>query len=149
MDGATGAGLWSLAGSVYALAGAALLWSGVVAAQKPASLLAATSTRDASSQLDARIGAALLTIGFFMQASGAVGGARLHGPAVLLLVALAAGLLFYGVGKDVLIDAAADPDASNLPVPALEAPSKRILIAQAEETAEVTDIRPTPLRQIN
>lgn len=150
MDGATGAGLWSLAGSVYALAGAALLWAGVVAAQKPAALLAATSSKDASSQFDARIGAALLTIGFFMQATGAVGGAKLHGPAVFLLVALAAGLLFYGVGKDVLIDAGSAADKVGLPVPALEHSGKPILVAHAaEETAEISDLRPTPLRQIN
>jgi hypothetical protein len=150
MEMATGASLWSLAGSVYALAGAALIWAGVVGAQRPSALLAATSSSDASSQFDARIGAALLTIGFFLQATGAVGGAKLHGPAVFMLVALAAGLLFYGVGKDLIAEAPVEADAP--PVPALEAPQKRILIAQAEsgpDDAAENEVRPTPLRQIN
>ena len=148
MDGALGTSLWNLAGAIYALSGAALLWAGVVGAQKPDALLAGTSANESSSQLDARIGAALLTIGFFLQATGAVGGQKLHGPAVLLLVGLAAGLLFYGVGKDVLIEAAA-PSGASVPAPAQELIAKPILIAHAEPTAEIEDLRPTSLRQIN
>lgn len=90
-------------------------------------------------------------------ATGAVGGAKLHGPAVVLLIMLAAGLLFYAVGKDLVTDdAESSKDAPALPVPALEPPSKRILIAEVQgaevqepAAAEVADERPTPIRQIN
>lgn len=149
MELASGASLWSLAGSVYALAGAALIWAGVVGAQKPSALLAATSSPDASSQFDARVGAALLTVGFFLQATGAVGGAKLHGPAVFMLIVLAAALLFYAVGKDLITDYEPAAEAPSRPLPALEPPAKRILIAEVEAAPEAEAEPPTPLRQIN
>lgn len=148
MDGAMGTSLWGVAGAIYALSGAALIWAGVLGAQKPAALLAGTPANEGSSQLDARIGAALLTVGFFLQATGAVGGAKLHEPAVLLLVGLAAGLLFYGVGKDMLIEAPAPTDVS-VPGPAQELIAKPILIAHVEHAEKVEDSQPEPLRQIN
>ena len=93
MDIATTPNLWSIAGMLYALAGAGLLWNGFGAMMHyqetgyPAD--DASGKRLAASQIfDGRAGAALIAAGSFLQASGAVSSPRMNTVAVLVLFAL-------------------------------------------------------------
>lgn len=148
MDLATGSNLWALTGTVYALAGAALMWATSFATPLMGSALKAAET--ASQRLDARFGAGLLTAGLFLQATGtASNSAVLHKSAVFMLLGLAMGLLMYALAKDMMIvDATAE--TTSHPVPMLEVTpeaAKPTLIAAADETLEIEDQRTVQLRQ--
>lgn len=67
---ASTANLWAVAGLVYALAGSALLALSVFATPQPAYPSQNRDLRQSVQQwLDARIGVALIAIGFFLQAT--------------------------------------------------------------------------------
>lgn len=102
---ASTANLWAVAGLVYALAGASLLALSVFAAPQPAHDTQRRDLRTSLEQwLDARIGATLIVVGFFLQATGAVGTATLNTPAIFVLLGLALAAAYYAMTKDLLVD---------------------------------------------
>ncbi|MDO9383902.1 MAG: hypothetical protein Q7T86_13680 [Hyphomicrobiaceae bacterium] len=112
---ASTANLWAVAGLVYALAGAALLALSVFAAPQPAHNAPSRDMRRSIEQwLDARIGAALIVAGFFLQATGSIGTATLNTPAIFVLLGLALAAAYYGLTKDLIVEKLADasPHAS-------------------------------------
>jgi hypothetical protein len=103
------ANLWWVAGFVYALAGALLLCNAVFAGQRPSQQHAGSfddySLRRLGEQwLDARIGAVLMVIGFFLQATGAVGTPALTAPGALMLLALAFATGYYAMMRNSLAE---------------------------------------------
>lgn len=103
------ANLWAVAGLVYALAGASLLALSVFAAPHPAYSGPSRDMRRSLEQwLDARIGAALIVVGFFLQMTGAIGTAALNTPAVFVLLALAVAAGYYGLSKHLIVERLAD-----------------------------------------
>lgn len=107
--------LWAVAGLVYALAGASLLALTVFAVPQPAQNAPTRDMRRAIEQwLDARIGAALIVAGFFLQATGSVGTTTLNTPAIFVLLGLALAAGYYGLSKDLIVEKLADasPHAS-------------------------------------
>ncbi len=119
--------LWSIAGMVYALAGAALFCNAVFSF--PSGFSYATASRDKplarhvarrlnAQWLDMRIGSTLLVIGFFLQLTGALGTASLNVPAVFVLLALALCAGYYALAKDLIADrliADAEPESAMRP----------------------------------
>ena len=108
MDVTTAPNLWSIAGMLYALSGAGLLWNGfgVMMHHQDAShpVTDVSSKRLAASQIfDGRAGAALIAVGSFLQASGAVSSPHMNKVAVLVLFALIGALLWYLGMKDMVI----------------------------------------------
>jgi hypothetical protein len=102
---ASTANLWAVAGLVYALAGASLLALSVFAAPQPAFNAPSRDMRRSLEQwLDARIGAALIVIGFFLQMTGSIGSATLNTPAIFVLLALALAAGYYGLSKDLIVE---------------------------------------------
>lgn len=100
---------WSVAGLVYALAGAALICNAVFLIPPPSHQVASSgdleghraALRRMSRQwLDTRVGSALLLIGFFLQATGAIGTEKLNTPAVFALLALAIFAGYYAMLRD-------------------------------------------------
>jgi hypothetical protein len=124
--------LWSVAGFVYALAGAAIVVNTMFLAPAPTHLTVPESgfrdpqtlRRMSAQWLDARVGAALLVIGFFLQATGAVGTATLNTPAVFVLLGLALFAGYYGLSRDLIID--------GLLVSAVEPQQERLSNAESE-----------------
>jgi hypothetical protein len=124
--------LWSVAGLVYALAGAAIVVNTMFLTPAPAHLTVPKSgvrdphtlRRMSAQWLDARVGAALLVIGFFLQATGAVGTATLNTPAVFVLLGLALFAGYYGLSRDLIID--------GLLVSAVEPQPERLSNAESE-----------------
>ncbi len=143
MDVATPSNLWALTGSVYAIAGAALLWAATLASPLSGSI---TNTASAASQrLDARFGGGLLTFGLFLQATGTAANSALLGrPATFMLAGLAFMLLFYALARDMMIvEHSADDvagEATIVPAPA-DGMLKPQLITQAEPPIELEDMR--------
>jgi K+ transporter len=145
-----------VAGSVYALAGAALFCNATFLTPAP-SYLSAGSTQTSvepnaprrlgAQWLDSRVGAALLVIGFFLQATGAVGTTTLNTPAVFVLLGLALFAGYYAMTKDLLIESllarsghlAHEPDRApefDEPAPALiENPPAVVELLQSETAA--------------
>lgn len=110
---ASTANLWAVAGLVYALAGASLLALSVFAAPQPVQVASSRDIRRSIEQwLDARIGAVLIVVGFFLQATGAVGTATLNTPAVFVLLGLALAAGYYGLSKDLIVEKLAAEPAS-------------------------------------
>jgi hypothetical protein len=152
---ASTANLWAVAGLVYALAGAALLALSIFAAPQPSAQVASRDLRTSVEQwLDARIGAVLIAVGFFLQATGAVGTATLNTPAVFLLLGLALAAGYYALSKDLIVEdltasfaaappsqevALADPVAAVAPV-VLVAAEPPVTVIEAEQV--VIDLRP-------
>ncbi len=98
--------LLAVAGIVYALAAAAMLCQSVFAAlplQAGASEKG-TQLSQLEQRLDMRVGACLLVIGFSLQMLGTLGTATLNGPAALLLLALAFGLIVYAMMRSTLAE---------------------------------------------
>ena len=124
--------LWSVAGLVYALAGAAIVVNTMFLTPAPTHLTVPKSgfrdphtlRRMSAQWLDARVGAALLVIGFFLQATGAVGTSRLNTPAVFVLLGLALFAGYYGLSRDLIID--------GLLVSAVEPQPERLSNAESE-----------------
>lgn len=104
---------WSVAGLVYALAGASLICNAVFLIAPPSQRLASpdaskldrtTLRRQSQQWLDTRVGAVLLAIGFFLQATGAVGTSTLNTPAVFVLLALAIFAAYYAMARDLMTE---------------------------------------------
>ncbi|MBX9683073.1 MAG: hypothetical protein K2X41_04715 [Hyphomicrobium sp.] len=143
MDVATPSNLWALTGSVYAIAGAALLWAAALAS--PLSVSMTDTTAAASQRIDARFGGGLLTFGLFLQAIGtAANSASLGRPATFMLAGLAFLLLFYALARDMMIvETSAETivaEATIVPAPA-DGMLKPQLITQAEAPMELEDMR--------
>jgi hypothetical protein len=103
------ANLWWVAGCVYSLAGSLLLCLVVFQGQPPNSHDAtppdAYRLRRLGEQwLDARIGAVLIVIGFFLQATGAAASAPFTGPGAFMLLALAFAAAYYGMMRATLAE---------------------------------------------
>jgi hypothetical protein len=148
---ASNANLWPVAGMVYALAGAALLCHAVFLAPPPSRAGAVAPDANALRQLneqwlDTRIGAALLVVGFFLQATGTLGTPTMNGPAAFVLLGLAFAAVLYGLMKSSLVEdlmeaeksvaaqpaAAHAPDAASRPANGVQPPPA---VAQAEIAA--------------
>ncbi len=153
MDVTTQANLWALTGSMYAIAGAALMWAATLASPLSGAVMSTVDT--ATQRLDARVGGGLLTVGLFIHAIGTAtqsatqSGAQSEAmarSAAFLLAGLAFLLLFYVLGKDLLIG---DPASTNEAAanPATQVGSKPQLIAQADVPLELEDLRAAGLRQ--
>lgn len=103
----TNANLWAIAGVVYALAGASLLCNSVFLTPAPDRAVgddAFSRRRRYEQWLDARIGAVLIVIGFFLQATGGLGTETLKTPAVFVLLALGLAATYYGLVKESVIE---------------------------------------------
>ncbi|MFA5955544.1 hypothetical protein [Hyphomicrobium sp.] len=104
---------WSVGGLIYALAGIALICNAVFLTPPPSRLIKTTSAGEISAELrrmsrqwlDTRVGAALLVVGFFLQATGAVGTSTLNTPAVFVLLALAVFAGYYALSRDLMAEA--------------------------------------------
>jgi hypothetical protein len=148
--------LWSVAGLVYDLAGAALICNAVFLTPAPdrtaisnAAVKSQDTLRRLSQQwLDTRVGAVLLVIGFFLQATGALGTPSLNTPAVFVLLGLAVFAVYYWLSKDLLADqmSSAVPDFTGEeaykaePIPALiVAPEPQIVTVVKEHVIEVVE----------
>lgn len=143
MDVGAQSNLWAMTGSIYAIAGAALLWASTLASPLAGAAMSAAGT--ASQRLDARFGAGLLTIGLFLQATGAATNpAALTRPATFMLAGLAFLLLFYALAKDMII---VDPASSSGVSGSADHTAKPQLIAQADAPLEIEDLRTVALRQ--
>ena len=87
--------LWTAAGLVYVLAGAALLCNALFLSPAPMQAPEVAERDPLSLQrvgrqwLDTRVGAVLIVLGFFLQTTGALGTPTLNGPGALVLLALA------------------------------------------------------------
>lgn len=153
---ASTANLWAVTGLVYALAGASLLALSVFAAPQPAYNAAGRDLRRSIEQwLDARIGAALIVVGFFLQATGAVGTTTLNTPAIFVLLGLALAAAYYGLAKDLIVEKLAaqsvhDAGASDVaiierieadtpPVVLVTVPEPTVVVEQTEQV--VIDLR--------
>jgi hypothetical protein len=110
---ASSSNLWEVAGSVYALVGAALFCNAAFLnpapscrdVASPAHPIEERTLRRLSAQwLDSRVGAALLVVGFFLQVTGTLGTATLNTPAVFVLLGLALFAGYYALSKDLLVD---------------------------------------------
>jgi hypothetical protein len=147
----TNANLWAIAGTVYALAGASLLCNSLFLTPAPdgsgASGDAFTRRRLYEQWLDARVGAALVVIGFFLQATGSLGSGTLKVPAAFVLLGLALGAVYYALMKGLLIEnllEAAEPQRSDRPLAIVHrsevaevAPAAPIAPPSQQEVAEV------------
>jgi hypothetical protein len=142
----TSANLWAVAGTVYALAGASLLCNALFLTPAPGGSGGPadvfTRRRVCAQWLDSRVGAALLVIGFFLQATGSLGTDALRVPAAFVLLGLALGAVYYALMKDLLVDnlvEAAEPQRSDRtlaivhPAAAIEPPAQQKI--QAVQTA--------------
>lgn len=146
---ASTANLWAVAGLVYALAGSALLALSVFATPQPAYPSQNRDLRQSVQQwLDARIGVALIAIGFFLQATGSVGTATLNKPAVFVLLGLALAAGYYAMTKDLLVEKLAHAGAtatSRNEVAVAEyvepavAPAAVVLVPIIEPAAEIVE----------
>jgi hypothetical protein len=93
--------LWAMAGLLFNMAGAGLLYIAFTAAAH-----AEPGADRSEPWLEARAGAALLLAGFFLQATGTAGSHALDPAAAVVLLGLALTLIFYvAAGRDTLIDA--------------------------------------------
>jgi hypothetical protein len=104
----TNANLWAIAGMVYALAGSALLCNAVFLSPTPGQSGAVDGSQERRRQceqwLDTRIGAVLIVIGFFLQATGALGTETLRTPAVFVLLGLCLAAAYYAMMKGLLVE---------------------------------------------
>ena len=90
--------LWALAGLLYNMAGAGLMFLAFSSASH-----APANTDRSELWLEARAGAGLLLIGFFLQATGSAGSHTMDKAASILLLILALGLVFYvAAGRDLV-----------------------------------------------
>lgn len=152
----TNANLWTVAGMVYALAGAALLCHSVFLSPAPHS---ATTAEDKFSRrrlyeqwLDLRIGAVLILIGFFLQATGSLGTETLKVPAAFVLLGLAFAAAYYGLMKDLVVEtlmdgsvthrAAAGSNGATHPTHKAE----ESVTPEIESRAEVEQLQPVSLQ---
>jgi hypothetical protein len=103
----TNANLWAIAGNVYALAGAALLCNAVFLSATPGKAGADGTyerRRQCEQWLDTRVGAVLMVVGFFLQATGALGTETLKVPAVFVLLGLCLAAAYYAMMKGLLVE---------------------------------------------
>jgi hypothetical protein len=103
----TNGNLWAIAGVIYALAGAVLICNALFLTPTPGN----TSTADGfalrrqyEQWLDYRVGAALIAIGFFLQATGAFGSETLRVPAAFVLLGLCLAAAYYGFMKGPFVE---------------------------------------------
>lgn len=90
--------LWALAGLLFNMAGAGLMFLAFSSASH-----APANTDRSELWLEARAGAGLLLIGFFLQATGSAGSHTMDKAASILLLILALGLVFYvAAGRDLV-----------------------------------------------
>lgn len=150
MGAASSMHLWTVAGFVYALAGVALLCNAIFLAPVRSDAVASAWSvpqtnalrRIFAQWLDARIGAALLFVGFFLQMTGAIGTPALNRPAVFVLLVLALAAVYYAFTRDLIIermaDASAEPASDHLerPPPRKLAPPT-ILVAASTDQEDV------------
>jgi len=119
--GVTSANLWTVAGLVYALAGVALVFNAVYLSPAPSRTGSGTDAsafrRMFGQWLDARVGAALVVVGFFLQATGTVGTSTLNTPAVFVLLGLALAASYYALMRDLIIEDLVSSHERDLPVP--------------------------------
>lgn len=115
---------WSVAGLVYAFAGASLVCNAVFLIAPPSQRLASpgapeadrtTLRRQSQQWLDTRVGTVLLSIGFFLQVTGAVGTSTLNTPAVFVLLALAMFAGYYAMARDLMTEDMISADVSAAP----------------------------------
>lgn len=138
---ASTANLWAVAGLVYALAGASLLALSVFAAPQPAYNAPSRDMRRSLEQwLDARIGATLIVVGFFLQMTGSVGTASLNTPAVFVLLALALAAGYYGLSKDLIVEKLADRSSES-------GPGQDVAVLEQAETATVAPVVLVPVQE--
>jgi hypothetical protein len=134
--------LLAVAGVVYALAGAAFLCQAVFAAfplNASPEKRADRWVRNAQIEhrMDARLGALLLLAGFFLQVIGTLGTATLNGPAAIMLIALAFGLVTYGLLKSSLAEAfLVSPVEDKVPAPVTAEPINNLIELRPAKTAE-------------
>jgi hypothetical protein len=106
--------LWAVAGMVYALAGAVLLCYATFHVPRPSRSGPTAYDLDArrlnEQWLDTRIGVVLLAVGFFLQATGALGTATLNGPAAIVLLGLAFATVVYGMTRSSIVEGMIDAD---------------------------------------
>ena len=92
--------LWALAGLLFNMAGAGLMFLAFSSASH-----APASADRSDLWLEARAGAGLLLIGFFLQATGTAGSHSMDKAASILLLTLALGLVFYvAAGRDLVVE---------------------------------------------
>jgi len=136
---ASTANLWAVAGLVYALAGASLLALSVFAAPQPAYNTPSRDMRRSLEQwLDARIGVALIVIGFFLQMTGSIGTTTLNAPAVFLLLALALAAGYYGLSKDLIVEKLVNDSSGS-------EPGQDVAILEQAETTTVAPVVLVPV----
>lgn len=140
--------LLAVAGIVYALAAAAILCQTAFATLPLRPIPASGRQADifrVEQGLDLRVGGCLLLLGFFMQIVGTLGTATLNGPAALLLIALALGLMFYAMMRSSLAESFVvsqpqiDTDAvASLPVvePIISEPASNLVELRPIKAAE-------------
>ena len=98
--------LWAIAGLLFNMAGAGLLFLAFSSAAHAPST-AASGVHDAQKVeqwMDARAGAGLLLLGFFFQATGVAGTHALDPAAAIVLLGLALSLAVYAMIKHNIID---------------------------------------------
>jgi hypothetical protein len=136
------ANLWAVAGTVYALAGAVLLCYATFHVPRPSR--AGTTAYDLDVRrlneqwLDTRIGVVLLAVGFFLQATGALGTATLNGPAAIVLLGLAFAAVVYAMMRSSIVERMIEADK----VPAREPASSQH--ASAAHVANAAQPAPAP-----
>ena len=150
MTFATTYNLWSIAGMVYALAGAALLCNAAFSIPSGFSFAPASADKPLPRHdarrlngrwLDLRTGSSLLVIGFFLQMTGAVGTASLNVPAVFVLLALALFAGYYALTKDLIADRLVAESEPQVDTPLLAPPARA---AAPEAQAAPADTHPAP-----
>jgi drug/metabolite transporter (DMT)-like permease len=142
MSLATNYNLWSVAGLVYAFAGAALICNAsfLTPRPKPVSAHAVENERDvlrrmSQQWLDTRIGGLLLAAGFFLQMTGALGTTSLNTPAVFVLLALAVSAGYYALSKDLLAENLLPPEVlQDIRQTSFEAPPVPAALAAEHES---------------
>jgi hypothetical protein len=95
--------------------------------------------------LDARIGAAVLVVGFFLQATGALGTATLNKPAIFVLLGLALAAALYAMIKDLVVEDLITAQASSVQDTATASPPKEFppadVLAPMDESTKIVDLR--------
>ena len=95
--------LWAMAGLLFNMAGAGLLYLAISSAADDHG-----GSKRAELWLEARCGALLLVLGFFLQATGTAGSHAMDTAAALILLGLALALIFYAAaGREMVAEALA------------------------------------------
>lgn len=93
--------LWAMAGLLFNMAGASLLYLAISSAADDQG-----GAKRAEHWFEARCGALLLVLGFFLQATGTAGSHAMDTAATLILLGLALALIFYvAAGRELVAEA--------------------------------------------